>query len=52
MKIPSFIDVYLNIALTCINKIDKTIIDKKTSKINFLEIYTKDFRYIKFIFEN
>ncbi|CDW86315.1 myotubularin-related protein 2 [Stylonychia lemnae] len=52
LKIPTFIETYLNIALTCINKIDKTIIDKKTSKINFLEIFTKDFRYIKLIFEN
>eukprot|EP00347_Sterkiella_histriomuscorum_P008157 403346164 len=51
-KIPIFIEQYLNIPLTCINKIDKTIIDKKTSKTNFLEIYTKDFRYIKLVFDS
>ena len=46
-------DDYLNLPLTCINKIDKTINqDKKANKPNYLEIYTKDFRYMKLVFDS
>lgn len=49
---PTFVNDYLTIHLTCINKIDKTTFDKKNSKANYLEIYTKDFRYLKLILDS
>ena len=48
-KFPDFINDYLSIPLNYLNKIDKVNIDRK---INYLEIYTKDFRYMQFIFED
>jgi hypothetical protein len=46
-----FIQDYLSIPLSCINKIDKSNHDKKSSKQNYIEVYTKDFRYVKFLFD-
>jgi hypothetical protein len=38
------------VPLTCINKIDKTVFEKKVAgKSNYIEIFTKDYRYIKLI---
>ncbi len=51
-KIPPFIHEYLKISLSCINKIDKSNFDKKSSKSNYIEVYTKDFRYLKLIIDN
>jgi hypothetical protein len=42
----------LRIPLSYIQKIDKTIIDKKNMKQSYIEVITKDFRYLKLIFDN
>ena len=54
LQLPHFMDEYLKIPLSFIFKIDKNIVDKKINKngISSLEIVTKDFRTIKFLFEN
>ena len=50
---PCFIDDYLKIPLSCVAKIDKTTaLDKKSSKICYLELFTKDMRQLKFHFES
>lgn len=52
LVLPSYLDEYLSVPLSYIYKIEKTTLDKKIPKINFLEIYTKDHRYLKFSFDN
>ena len=49
---PGWISEYVTVPLSCIYKIDKAVVDKKTTKNGILEIYTKDFRDLKFTFEN
>ena len=48
---PNYLKEYLKVPLSYIQKIDKTVIDKKTQKTSYIEIITKDFRYLKLIFE-
>ena len=52
LKIPSYLQDYLTIPLSYIFKIDKTIIDKKLQKTSFIDLVTKDYRNLKFIFDN
>jgi hypothetical protein len=51
-RLPQFLECYFKIPLSYINKIDKTTADRKNTKINFIEVFTKDFRYLKFSFDN
>lgn len=43
---------YLTIPLGSIFKLEKTTQERKTSKISYLEIFTKDFRHLKLSFDN
>lgn len=52
MKFPSYLNDYLTVPVGLILKVEKTTLERKASKICYLEIYTKDHRYLKLHFDN
>jgi hypothetical protein len=52
IPLPKYLTEFLKVPLSYILKLDKTTIEKKASKISTIEIYTKDSRYMKLIFDN
>lgn len=52
IKFPSYLNEYLTVPLGLILKVEKTTLERKTTKISYLEMYTKDHRYLKLHFDN
>ena len=51
--LPPFLDDYLTVPLSYIHKIEKKTIEKKKDvKFSAIELFTKDYRYMKFDFES
>ena len=52
--LPPFLDDYLTVPLSYIHKIEKKTIEKKKEniKLGAIELFTKDYRYMKFDFES
>jgi hypothetical protein len=50
--LPKYLIEYFKVPLSYIFKLEKTTIEKKTSRVSHIEIYTKDCRYMKLIFES
>jgi hypothetical protein len=54
--LPPFLDDYLTVPLSYIHKIEKKTIEKKKEKENIkfgaIEVFTKDYRFMKFDFES
>lgn len=51
-RFPNCLKDFLSVPLSYISKVEKTLVEKKGIKINYLEVYSKDFRYFKLTFEN
>jgi hypothetical protein len=53
LKLPPFLDDYFTVPLCYIHKIDKKIVEKKKeyTKQGWIEITTKDYRWLKFDFD-
>jgi len=52
--LPPFLEDYFSVPLCYIHKVDKKVIEKKKEnvKLSSLELFTKDYRFMKFDFES